>query len=88
MKSSDNTCSTGEGNGNPLQCSCLKNPMNSMKRQKNMTLEDELARLVGTEYATGEKWKSAPERMKQLGQGRNDAQLWKVKSYAVKNNTA
>ena len=77
----------------PLQNSCLENPMNSMKRQKNMTLEDELARLVGTGYATGEKWKSAPERTKMLRQSGNNAQSWmclvvKVKSYAVKYNTA
>ena len=49
--------STGEGNGRPLQCSCLENPMNSMKRQKDRTLKDELPRLVGAHYATGEEWK-------------------------------
>ena len=44
--------STGEGNGKPLQYSCLENPMNSMKRQKDRTLKDELPRSVGTRYAT------------------------------------
>ena len=46
--------STGEGNGKPLQHSCLENSMNSMKRQKkkNRTLKDELPRLVGAQYAT------------------------------------
>ena len=48
--------STGEGNGKPLQYSCLENPMNSMKRQKDMTLRDELPRSVGAQYATGEEW--------------------------------
>ena len=48
--------STGEGNGKPLQYSCLENPMNSMKRQKDITLKDELCRLVGAQYATGEEW--------------------------------
>ena len=50
--------STGEGNGKPLQCSCLENPMNSMKRQKGVTLKDELPRLVGAQYATGEEWRN------------------------------
>ena len=50
--------STGEGNGKPLQYSCLENPMNSMKRQKDRTLKDELPRLVSAEYATGEEWRN------------------------------
>ena len=50
--------STGEGNGKPLQYSCLENPMNSMKRQKDRTLKDELPRLVGAKYATGEEWRN------------------------------
>ena len=41
VERSDRMWSTGEGNGKPLQYSCLENPMNSMKRQKDMTLEDE-----------------------------------------------
>ena len=45
-------------NGNPLQCSCLKNTMNSMKRQKDRTLKDELPRSVGAQYATGEEWRN------------------------------
>ena len=55
VESSDKTQSTGEGNGKPLQYSCLENLMNNMKRQKNMTLKDELTRLVGAQYATGEE---------------------------------
>ena len=47
FQSSDKTWFTGEGNGKPFQYSCLENPMNSMKRQKDMTLKDELPRLVG-----------------------------------------
>ena len=50
--------STGERNGKPLQYSCLENPMNSMTRQKDMTLKDELPRLVGAQYATGEEWRN------------------------------
>ena len=55
---SDRMCSTGEGNGKPLQYSCLENPMNSMKRQKDRTLKDTLPRLVGAQYATGDQWRN------------------------------
>ena len=58
VESSDKTWSTGEGNGKPLQYSCLENPINSMKRQKDMTLKDELPRSVGAQYATGEEWRN------------------------------
>ena len=56
-ESSDKT-STGEGNGKSLEYSCLENPMNSMKRRKDRTLKDELPRLVGTQYATGDQWRN------------------------------
>ena len=59
VESSDQTWSTGEGKGKPLQYSCLEKPMNSMKRQKGMTLKDELPRSVGTQYATGEEWRNS-----------------------------
>ena len=52
---SDKTWSTGEGNGKPLQYSCFENPMNSMKRQKDMTLKDKLPRLVIAQY---EEWRN------------------------------
>ena len=52
---SDRMWSTGEGNGKPFQHSCLENPVNSMKRQKDRTLKDELPRLVGDRYATGDQ---------------------------------
>ena len=58
MESSDKTWSTGEGNGKPLQYSRLKNPMNSMKRQKDRTLKDELPRSVGPQYAIGDQWRT------------------------------
>ena len=58
LESSGNTCFTGEGNGKPLQYSCLENPMNSMKMQKDRTLKDELPRLVGAQYATREEWRN------------------------------
>ena len=56
VESSDKIWSTGEGNGKPFQYSCLENPMNSMKRQKDRTLKDELPRSVGAPYSTGEEW--------------------------------
>ena len=55
VESSDKTWSTGEGNGKPRQYSCLENPMNNMKRQKDRTLKDELPRSVGAQYATGDQ---------------------------------
>ena len=58
MESADKMWSTGEGNGKPLQNSCLENPMNSMKRQKDRTLKDELPRSVGAQYATGDQWRN------------------------------
>ena len=57
-ESSDKTCSTGEGNGKPLQYSCLENPMNGVKRQKDRTLKDELLRSVGAQYTTGDQWRN------------------------------
>ena len=58
VERSDKTWSTGERNGKPLQCSCLENPMNPMNRQNDRTLKDELPRLVGAQYATGEEWRN------------------------------
>ena len=58
VERSDRMWSTGEGNGKPLQYSCLENPMNSMKRQKDRTLKDELPRFVGAQYATGDQWRN------------------------------
>ena len=58
VESSDKTWSTGEGNEKPLQYSCLENLMNSMKKKKDRTLKDELLRLVGAQYATGEEWRN------------------------------
>ena len=58
VESSDKTWSTGEGNGKPLQYSCLENTTNSMKRQKDRTLKDELPRWVGAQHATGDQWRN------------------------------
>ena len=58
VERSDRMWSTGEGNGKPLQYSCLENPMNSMKRQKDRPLRDELPRSKGAQYATGDQWRN------------------------------
>ena len=58
VESSEKTWSNGEENGKPLQYSSLENPMNSMKRQKDRTLIDELPRFLGAQYATGDQWRN------------------------------
>ena len=66
VERSDKTWSTGEGNGNPLQYSCLDNPMNSMKRQKDGTLKDELPRSGCAQYATGDQWRSNSRKNEEM----------------------
>ena len=58
MESSDKMWTTGEGNGKSLMYSCLENPTNSMKRQRDRTLKDELPTSVGAQYATGDQWRN------------------------------
>ena len=79
VESSDKTWSTGEGNGKPLQYSCLENPMNSMKGQKDGTLKDELPRSVGAQYATGDQWRNKSRK--------NEEKEPKQKQYPVVNLT-
>ena len=88
VKSSDKMWSIGEGNGKRLQYSCLENPKNSMIRQEDITLKDELPRSVGAQYATGEEWRNnsrknkaaaaaaAAKSLRRWGQRENNAQLW------------
>ena len=70
---SDRMWSTGEGNGKPLQYSCLESPTNSMKREKDKTLKDELPRSVGAQYATGDQWRN--------NSGKNEGMERKQKRY-------
>ena len=58
--------STGEGNGKPLQYSSFENTMNSMKRQKDRTLNDELPRSVGAQYASGEEWRNTCRKNEEM----------------------
>ena len=92
----DRTWSTGEGNGKPFQYSCLENPMHSMKRQKDMTLEDEHPRSEDVQYAPGEHRRTITNnsRKNEVAVPKwNTVQLWaylvgKVTSTAIKNNIA
>ena len=58
VERSDKMWTTGEGNGKPLQYSCLENPINSMKRQNDRILKKEFPRSVSAQYATGDQWRN------------------------------
>ena len=79
VESSDKTWSTGEGNGKPLQYSYFENPMNSMKRQKDRTLKDEVPRSVGAQYGTGDQWRNNSRK--------NEENETKQKQHTVVNVT-
>ena len=66
VDTSDKTWTTGEGNGKPLQYSCLENRINSMKRHKDRTLKDEIPRSVGAQYATGEEWRNNSRKNEEM----------------------
>ena len=67
VERSDRTRSTGEANGKPLQYSCLENPVNSMKRQSDRMLKEELPRSVGAQYATGDQWRNNSRKNEGMG---------------------
>jgi len=90
VERSDRMWSTGEGNGKPLQYSCLENPMNSMKRQNDRILKEELPRSVGARYATGDQWRNNSRKNEGMEPSKNNTQLWmwlmiEARSDAVKN---
>ena len=66
VESSNKVWSTREGNGKPLQYSCLGNPMNSMKRQNDRTLKEELPRSVGAQYATADQWRDNSRKNEEM----------------------
>ena len=85
--------STGEWNRKPLEYSCLENPMNSMKRQNDRTLKEELPRSVGAQYATGEQWRNNSRNNEGMEPKQNNTQLWmglviEARFDAVKSNIA
>ena len=77
MERSDRMWSIGEGNGKPLQYSCLENPMNSIKRQNDNILKEEFPRSVGAQYVMEISGEITPERMKGWSQSKSNTQLWK-----------
>ena len=79
VERSDRLCSTGEGNGKPLQYSCLENPINSMERQNSRILKEELSRSVGAQYATRDKWRNNSRK--------NEGMERKQKQYPAVNVT-
>ena len=89
VESSDKIWFTGEGNGKPLQYSCLENPMNSMKRQKDRTLKGELPTSVGAQYATADQWRKNSRKNEgmQPKQKQYPAVI-EARSDAVKSNIA
>ena len=86
VESSDKLWSTGEGNGKPLPYSCLENPMDSMKGQKDRTLKDELLGSVGAQYALREEWRNNSRKNKETEQKQKQQPVVDVKSDAVRNN--
>ena len=93
VESSDKTWSIGEGNGKLIQYSCLENPMNTMEKQKDMTLKDKLPRSVGAQYATGEEWRNNFRKNEGIEPKKNNTQLWmgmviEARFDAVKSNIA
>ena len=76
VESSNKMWSTREGNGKPLHYSYLENTMNSIKRQKDRTMKDELPRSLGAQHATGDQWRNNSKRMKRQSQSKNNTKLW------------
>ena len=76
VESSDKMWSAGEGNGKALQYSYLESPMNSMKKQKDMTLKNELPRLIVPNMLLEISGEKTPGRMKSKSESKNNSQLW------------
>ena len=93
MERSDRAWSTGEGNGKPLQYSCLENPTNSMKRQNDRIVKEELFRSVGAQYATGDQWRNISRKNEEMQPKQKqhpvvDGTGDKGRSDAIKSNIA
>ena len=81
VESSDKMWSTGEGNGKPLQYFCLENPTSHVKRQKDMTLKDELPRLVGVQYATGDQWRNNARKNEEMEPKQKKSWLFETRAF-------
>ena len=93
VERSDRMWSTGEGNGKPLQYSCLENLMNSMKGQNDRIVKEDLPRSVGAQYVTGDQQRNNSRKNEGMEQRENNTQLWmglviEARSNAVKSNIA
>ena len=93
VKSSDKMWSTREGNGKPLQYSCLENPMNSMKRQNERIVKEELPRSVGAQYATGGQWRNNSRKNEEMEKSKKQNPVVNMigdgsKLHAIKSNIA
>ena len=93
VESSDKTWSTGEGNGKPLQCSYLENPMSSVRRQNDRILKEEVPRSLGAQYATGDQWRNNSRKKEGLEPKQKqypvvDVMVIEARSSAVKSNIA
>ena len=93
VERSDRVWSTGEGNGKPLQYSCLENTMNSMKRQIDRILKEELPRSVGAQHATGDQWRNSSRKNEGMEPKQKqypvlDVMVIEARSDAVKSNIA
>ena len=91
VERSDRMWPTGEGNGKPLQYSCLENPMDSKKRQNDRTLKEELPRSVGAQCATGDQWRNNSRENEEMEPRQKQYLLWmglviEARSNAVKSN--
>ena len=75
MESSEKMWSTGEGNGKPHQRSCLDNPVNNMKRQKDMTPKDDIPGSLGAQYATGDKQRNSSRSNEEAEPKRKQCQV-------------
>ena len=76
VERSDRMWSTGEGNGKPLQYSCLENPIKSMNRQNDRIPKEELPRSLGAQYATGDQWRNNSRKKERMEPKQNNTQLW------------
>ena len=93
VERSDRMWSTGEGNGKPLQYSFLENPRNSMKRQNDRILKEELPRSAGAQYASGDQWRNNSRKNEEIEPNQKqhrvvDVTVMQARSDAVKSNTA
>ena len=93
VESLDTMWSTGEGNGKPLQYSCLDNSMNSRKRKNYRILKEELPRSVGAQYATGDQWRNNSRKNEGMAPKQKeypavDVTVIEARSNSVKSNIA